>query len=43
MKTAKTLIPSLFLCSVLLAQAGLDPAKLLEQPTDTWPLYHGDY
>src|ERR1700751_5472976 len=21
----------------------LDPAKLLQQPTDTWPTYNGDY
>ena len=24
-------------------QQGLNPAKLLEKPTDTWPVYHGDY
>ena len=27
----------------LIGQQGLDPAKLLEKPTDTWPMYHGDY
>ena len=21
----------------------LDPAKLLKEPTDTWPTYNGDY
>jgi alcohol dehydrogenase (cytochrome c) len=25
------------------AQGPLNPAKLLEPPTDTWPTYHGDY
>ncbi len=25
------------------AQAPLDPARLLLQPTDTWPMYNGDY
>jgi alcohol dehydrogenase (cytochrome c) len=25
------------------SQEGLDPAKLLQPPTDTWPMYHGDY
>ncbi|SPE32420.1 Pyrrolo-quinoline quinone [Candidatus Sulfopaludibacter sp. SbA6] len=27
----------------LFGQQGLNPAKLLEKPTDTWPVYHGDY
>src|SRR5450631_3910714 len=27
----------------LWAQATLDPAKLLQPPTDTWPTYNGDY
>ena len=27
----------------LFGQQGLNPAKLLAQPTDTWPVYHGDY
>jgi alcohol dehydrogenase (cytochrome c) len=27
----------------LLAAQGLDPAKLLQPPTDTWPTYNGDY
>ena len=31
------------LATVVAAQEGLDPAKLLLQPTDTWPTYNGDY
>src|SRR5579872_1421424 len=27
----------------LWSQASLDPAKLLQPPTDTWPTYNGDY
>jgi acido-empty-quinoprotein group A len=27
----------------VLAAQGLDPAKLLQQPTDTWPTFNGDY
>jgi alcohol dehydrogenase (cytochrome c) len=34
---------SILLTLMLSAQQGLDPAKLLQQPTDTWPTYHGDY
>ena len=34
---------SILLAAALCAQQGLDPAKLLQQPTDTWPTYHGDY
>src|SRR5271168_976256 len=37
------LIASTLLCSVIFAQGDLDPAKLLLQPTDTWPTYNGDY
>ena len=29
--------------AAIFAQEGLNPAKLLQQPTDTWPMYHGDY
>jgi alcohol dehydrogenase (cytochrome c) len=32
-----------FLSAALFAQDGLNPAKLLQPPTDTWPIYHGDY
>src|SRR5258706_6810685 len=39
----RKLIPLVVLGAALSAQQGLDPAKLLEQPTGTWPLYHGDY
>ncbi len=31
------------LLPALLSAEGLDPKKLLEQPTDTWPTYNGDY
>jgi acido-empty-quinoprotein group A len=36
---------SLFVFWLALAMSGqmLDPAKLLKQPTDTWPTYNGDY
>src|SRR3989442_6263966 len=37
------LFPALFLSTVLFAKTGLNPAKLLQPPTDTWPIYHGDY
>src|SRR5262249_3759137 len=38
------LIAALVLSSTLLfGQANLNPAKLLQPPTDTWPVYHGDY
>ena len=29
--------------SLLLHAQNLDPATLLNPPTDTWPTYHGDY
>jgi alcohol dehydrogenase (cytochrome c) len=32
-----------FLSAALFAQDGLNPAKLMQPPTDTWPVYHGDY
>jgi alcohol dehydrogenase (cytochrome c) len=34
---------ALLLPLTLAAQGPLDPAKLLEPPTDAWPSYHGDY
>jgi alcohol dehydrogenase (cytochrome c) len=43
MKLSPTLLRLLFLCPLLFAQDGLNPAKLLQPPTDTWPVYHGDY
>lgn len=30
-------------CAASLASQGLDPAKLGQAPTDTWPTYNGDY
>ena len=27
----------------LYGQGALNPAKLLQPPTDSWPTYHGDY
>ena len=29
--------------AILCGQGSLDPAKLMQPPTDTWPTYHGDY
>src|ERR1017187_2775784 len=34
---------SLALLACALSAQGLDPAKLLKPPTDTWPTYNGDY
>ena len=31
------------LCAGTLAAQPLDPAKLLQPPTDSWPTYNGDY
>ncbi len=31
------------LCAAFLSAQTLDPKKLLEPPTDTWPTYNGDY
>lgn len=33
----------LVLANLAFGQTGLDPAKLLQQPRDTWPTYNGDY
>jgi acido-empty-quinoprotein group A len=38
----KTLLTLTLTATALLAQ-GLDPAKLKELPTDTWPTFNGDY
>ena len=46
MKWMKILAVLLALCALtatVIGQAPLDPAKLLFQPTDTWPMYNGDY
>jgi acido-empty-quinoprotein group A len=41
------ILPALFalllFSAAAIGQAPLDPAKLLLQPTDTWPMYNGDY
>lgn len=42
MKSFRFLIPLLLLCAAVRGQI-LDPAKLLQPPTDTWPTYNGDY
>ncbi len=39
----KPLYSIMLLSASLLAQGSLDPAKLLQPPTDTWPTYNGDY
>ena len=42
-KILAMLAVSASLSGLLQAQTPLDPAKLLQQPTDTWPTYNGDY
>lgn len=42
MKILKPLL-LLLCCSATLFGQGLDPAKLSQPPTDSWPTYHGDY
>jgi acido-empty-quinoprotein group A len=47
-RNALTKFAALLLLSVPLASAaaraqGLDPAKMLKPPTDTWPTFNGDY
>jgi alcohol dehydrogenase (cytochrome c) len=39
----RTVLLSALFSGALFAQGALDPAKLLQPPTDSWPLYHGDY
>lgn len=43
MKLLAKLTAYSFLTGALLAQSSLDPAKLLQPPTDTWSTYSGDY
>jgi acido-empty-quinoprotein group A len=44
MNLRRFLISTVFVsASALLMGQGLDPAKLLTLPTDTWPTYNGDY
>jgi len=43
-KSVRLLVPVSLLCwSLSLPGQGLDPAKLLKPPTDTWATYNGDY
>jgi alcohol dehydrogenase (cytochrome c) len=42
MTTLRTLVLLPLAAAALLAQ-GLNPAKITEPPTDSWPSYHGDY
>ena len=42
-KALAALVALVPLSIMLVAQGPLDGAKLLQQPTDTWPTYNGDY
>jgi acido-empty-quinoprotein group A len=42
-RTKLVALIALLISTHLFAQTPLDPAKLLLQPTDTWPTYNGDY
>jgi glucose dehydrogenase len=44
MKLKTSLVASVLVgvCAIVAGQ-GLDPAKLLQLPSDTWPTYNGDY
>jgi alcohol dehydrogenase (cytochrome c) len=43
MKIIRLLTACAAVAVTLLGQGALDPAKLLQQPTDSWPGYNGDY
>ena len=43
MKTVRTLTSLAVVSAGLFGQGTLNPAKLGQPPTDTWPTYHGDY
>src|SRR6185436_80826 len=43
LRAAACLAVPLVSMALLAAQAGLDPATLLNPPPDSWPTYHGDY
>ncbi len=43
MRFPKTFLAIAAFAATLFGQEPLDPAKLLQQPTDTWPGYNGDY
>ena len=42
MKIAR-ILSLLAICGAAACAQELDPAKLLQPPTDTWPSYNGDY
>ena len=43
MKRIKPFLLVALLATALYGQGSLDPAKLQQPPTDSWPTYHGDY
>ncbi len=43
MKLLKSPVLVMLLAATLYAQGSLDPVKLQQPPTDSWPTYHGDY
>ena len=43
MKSIRLIAAMAAISATLFGQGALDPAKLLQQPTDTWPGYNGDY
>ena len=43
MRVIGLLFSFVLLTTLAFGQPGLDPAKLLELPTDSWPTYNGDY
>ena len=43
MKIIRLLTVCAAVAAALFGQGALDPAKLLQQPTDSWPGYNGDY
>ncbi len=43
MKLIRTMVTFAGLAAAVFGQGSLDPAKLLQPPTDAWPTYSGDY
>src|SRR3954470_24726522 len=43
MKFIRIILSVAGLSALVFGQGSLDPAKLLQPPTDTWPTYNGDY
>ena len=41
--TLRMFASALLAAAALHGQEGLNPAKLMQPPVDTWPMYHGDY